>query len=172
MATMAHVSARVAESGETQTVPAAMRIGEAAQDCGVSTRTLRYWQEIGLLEPSGHHQGGQRLYLPADVARAKRIKELQELLGFSLSEIKAVLETDDVLDELRTAYHTGARPELQLRLIDDAIKANATLLAHLDDTLAQVQAFRDERSQKAERMRARARELLDEADGPAPRCHD
>jgi len=141
-----------------------MRIGEAAEVCGVSTRTLRYWQEIGLLSPHGHHQGTQRLYLPADVARAKRIKELQALLGFSLSEIRAVLETDDVLDEIRTAYHASARPERQLRLIEDAIEANAKLLAHLDDTLARAQAFRDERAEKDKRMRARARELSREVD--------
>jgi len=158
----------VAES-ETHKASEAMRIGEAAEQCGVSTRTLRYWQEIGLLAPSGHHQGYQRLYLPADLSRAKRIKELQELLGFSLSEIRAVLDTDDVLDELRTAYHASARPELQLRLIDDAITSNTRLLAQLDDILARVQAFRDERAQKARRMRARAKELQDEVERAAAR---
>ena len=165
---MANVSVRVADDA-TQTSPEAMRIGDAAEQCGVSTRTLRYWQEIGLLAPRGHHQGYQRLYLPADVTRAKRIRELQELLGFSLSEIRAVLETDDVLDELRSAYHASARPELRLRLIDEAMQVNTGLLAQLDDILARVQAFRDERAQKARRMRARAKELQDEVDRAAAR---
>lgn len=155
------MSVRVAEGDEPATESEAMRIGEAAEECGVSTRTLRYWHEIGLVAPSGP-QRHERLYLPADVSRAKRIKELQDLLGFSLSEVRAVLETDDVLDELRTAYRSRARPELQLRLIDDAIEANARLLARLDDTLARVEAFRDERAQKAKRMRVRAKELQDE----------
>lgn len=142
----------------------AQRIGEAAKACGVTTRTLRYWQEIGLITPSGQRQGGERLYSDADVARAARIKELQELLGFSLSEIRVVLETDDVLDKLRSAYRSSARPDVQLRLLADATEANDRLLARLDDTLQRVTEFRDERAAKAKRLRARARELQTELD--------
>jgi MerR family transcriptional regulator, repressor of the yfmOP operon len=141
----------------------AMRIGEAAQACGVTTRTLRYWQEIGLLTPSGRHEGGGRLYSQAEVDRAARIKELQELLGFSLSEIRAVLNTEDVLDRLRSAYRESARPEVLQRLLADAIETNDQLLARLDDSLARIKTFRDERAQKAKRLRARARELSAEA---------
>lgn len=137
----------------------ARRIGEVARACGVTTRTLRYWQEIGLLTPSGQRDGGERLYSEDDEARVTRIKELQELLGFSLSEIRAVLETDDVLDKLRNAYRASSRPELQRQLLTDAIDANDRLLARLDETLKRITAFREERSQKAKRMRARSREL-------------
>lgn len=142
------------------------RISGAARLCGVTTRTLRYWQEIGLLTPSGQRQGQERLYLPADVQRIMRIKELQELLGFSLSEIRAVLETDDLLDEIRSAYRATGSPALQLQLVHDAIEANARLLARLDDTLQRVKAFRDERASKAKRMKARARELKGQMDHP------
>lgn len=142
----------------------ALRIGEAAKACGVTTRTLRYWQEIGLITPSGQRQGGERLYSDADVTRAARIKELQELLGFSLSEIRVVLDTDDVLDRLRSAYRSSARPEVQLRLLADAAEANDRLLTRLNDTLQRVTAFRDERAAKAKRLRARARELQNELD--------
>lgn len=141
--------------------PAAVRIGEAAQLCGVTARTLRYWQEVGLLAPSGQEDARERLYLPDDLARATRIKELQDLLGFSLSEIRAVLHADDVLDELRSAYRSSARPEIQLQLVEQAMDANATLLKRLDDTLERVREFREERAQKGKRMKARARELQD-----------
>lgn len=144
----------------------AQRIGEAAKACGVTTRTLRYWQEIGLITPSGQRQGGERLYSDADIARAAHIKELQELLGFSLSEIRIVLDTDDVLDRVRSAYRSSARPEVQLRLLHDAIEANDRLLERLDDTVQRVQAFRDERAGKAKRMRARRRELEAGTDEP------
>jgi DNA-binding transcriptional MerR regulator len=159
--------AQAPDTGPAEAPAQALRIGEAAQRCGVTTRTLRYWQEVGLLAPGGHHQGHERLYRPEDLARATRIKELQELLGFSLSEIRAVLEADDVLDQLRSAYRTSARPEVQLRLLEEAIEANARLLERLDDTLERVRAFRDERARKARRMRARARELQGELDQPA-----
>jgi DNA-binding transcriptional MerR regulator len=136
-----------------------LRIGEAAKLCGVTTRTLRYWEEIGLLAPSEQRHGTERVYSGPEVERAQRIRELQELLGFSLAEIRVVLDTEDVLDELRSAYKANARPELQRRLLANAMKANDKLVARLDDTLARVKAFRDERVAKARRMRARAAEL-------------
>ena len=136
-----------------------MRIGEVARACGVTTRTLRYWQEVGLLVPGGQREGGERLYTDSDVGRVVRIKELQDLLGFSLSEIREVLDTEDVLDKLRSAYKASARPEHQYRIISRAIEANDALLARLDDTLERMTAFRDERVEKAKRLRARARDL-------------
>jgi DNA-binding transcriptional MerR regulator len=136
-----------------------LRIGEAAKLCGVTTRTLRYWEEIGLLAPSAPRHGTERVYSGPEVERAQRIRELQELLGFSLAEIRVVLDTEDVLDELRSAYKANARPELQRRLLANAMKANDKLVARLDDTLARVKAFRDEGVAKARRMRARAAEL-------------
>jgi DNA-binding transcriptional MerR regulator len=84
-------------------------IGELAQRTGVTTRTLRYWEELGLIRPSGHRGGGERLYLPADMARVTRIRDLQELLGFSLAEVRMVLETPDAdaLDRVRSEYRWG-----------------------------------------------------------------
>jgi DNA-binding transcriptional MerR regulator len=139
-----------------------MRIGEAARRSGVTTRTLRYWEEIGLLSPKGREgrAGSERLYMAADLARASRIKELQDLLGFSLCEIKAVLEADDVVEALRAAAQASAEPKVQLALLDDAIEANARLLARVDTTLNRVQAFRTDRFEKARRMRAYRKKLL------------
>ena len=136
-----------------------MRIGEVASTCGLTTRTLRYWQEIGLLMPSGHSEGGERLYSAAEVERATRIRELQELLGLSLAEIRVVLDTEDTLDRLRTAYKRNARAELQSRLLVESMEANDRLLVRLDDTLARIQAFRDERRAMAKRLQARADEI-------------
>jgi DNA-binding transcriptional MerR regulator len=136
-----------------------LRIGEAAKLCGVTTRTLRYWEELGLLVPSGQRLGTERVYSGAEVERAQRIRELQELVGFSLAEIRVVLETEDVLDKLRSAYKTNARADLQRRLLASAIDANDRLVARLDDTLDRVKAFRDERVAKAGRLQARAAEL-------------
>jgi DNA-binding transcriptional MerR regulator len=138
---------------------ATLRIGEVAKLCGVTTRTLRYWEEIGLVAPSEQRHGSERVYAGSQVERAKRIRELQTLMGFSLAEIRVVLETEDVLDELRHAFKENARPELQRRLLTTAIDANDKLVARLDDTLERVKIFRDERVAKAKRLRARAAEL-------------
>jgi DNA-binding transcriptional MerR regulator len=137
-----------------------LRIGEIAQLAGVTTRTLRYWEQLGLLAPSGHLAGGQRLYSAVEVDRVTRIRDLQCLLGLSLAEIRAVLETDDVLDRLRSAYREGARADRRRRLLDEAIEANDRLIVRLDDALGRIEEFRRERVAKGERMRARAAELV------------
>ena len=143
-----------------------LRIGEVAQQIGVTTRTLRYWEEIGLVAPSGHLHGGCRLYSPVEVSRAARIRELQSLLGFSLAEIRVVLDTDDILDRLRRAFREGARTDRQRRLLAEAVAANDVLIERLDATLGRIREFRRERVAKAARMRARAAELDSEAGVP------
>jgi len=136
-----------------------MRIGELAQRAGVTTRTLRYWEEIGLVNPSARRAGGERVFGTDDLDRVVRIRELQDLLGFSLAEIRAVLDTDAVVERLRRAYRKGAGADRRRRLLDEAIAANDRLIARLDDTLASIEAFRRDRVVKGERMRARAAEL-------------
>ena len=88
----------------TETEPVLWRIGEVAKLSGVTTRTLRYWEELGLLRPSNHSQSGERLYVGTDLARVTRIRKLQDLLGLSLAEIQAVLGTEavDVLDRVHS----------------------------------------------------------------------
>ncbi|HLN43191.1 MAG TPA: hypothetical protein VK215_12095, partial [Acidimicrobiales bacterium] len=95
-------------------------------------------------------------------------RELQELVGFSLAEIRVVLETEDVLDKLRSAYKANARAELRRGLLANAIEANDKLVARLDDIILGVTAFRDERVAKAARLRVRAAELDGEM-APSPR---
>ena len=136
-----------------------MRIGELAEGAGVTTRTLRYWEEIGLMAPVGRQQGGQRLYSADDLRRVTRIRDLQDLLGLSLAEIRAVLDADDILDRLRRAKREGVRVERRVRLLEQAIAANDLLVKRLDDTLSRVEEFRRERVALGKRMRERAREL-------------
>jgi DNA-binding transcriptional MerR regulator len=142
--------------------PVELRIGEVAKLTGLTTRTLRYWEELGLLRPSGHRGSGERVYSPADMARVSRIRDLQDLLGFSLAEIPAVLDIEDVdvLDRVRSELRSGdPSPQRRRELLDEAIAANDNLLVRLGETQARIQAFRDERAAKAIRLRE-ARDAL------------
>jgi DNA-binding transcriptional MerR regulator len=143
--------------------PVELRIGEVAKLTGLTTRTLRYWEELGLLRPSGHRGSGERVYSPSDMTRVGRIRDLQDLLGFSLAEVRAVLDIEDVdvLDRLRTEWRTGdLSPARRRELLDEAIAANENLLARLDETQARIRAFRDERAAKAIELRE-SRNALD-----------
>jgi DNA-binding transcriptional MerR regulator len=146
--------------------PVLWRIGEVAKLTGVTTRTLRYWEEVELLRPSTYRQSGERLYSPADVARVTRIRNLQELLGFSLAEVRAVLDTEDidVLDRVHSELKAADLSRSRRRaLLEEATVANDQLLVRLDDTLSRIHAFRDERAEVAIRLRALRDELEDGA---------
>lgn len=146
----------------TEAKPVLWRIGEVAKLTGVTTRTLRYWEELELLQPSSYRTSGERLYSPSDVARVTRIRNLQELLGFSLAEVRTVLGTEDidVLDRVRSELNAIDLPlERHRELLDEATVANDQLLARLDEILGRIQAFRDERAATAVRLRETRRKL-------------
>ena|SRR5690349_11337179 len=76
-----------------------LQIGEVADRVGLSLRTVRYYEEQGLLEPESRSPGGFRLYSEAQVDRLALIKQMKPL-GFTIQEMCAVL---DARDTLRTA---------------------------------------------------------------------
>ncbi len=159
-----------ARRSATQAQPPVFRIGEVAKLTELTTRTLRYWEELGLVVPSSYSRGGERLYSAADMTRVTRIRDLQQLLGFSLAEVRVVLDTEevDVLDRVRLEFRSGEpSPHRQRELLDVAIEANDQLLARLDDTLARIQAFRSERAASAQRLRDRRRSIDVGAPDPA-----
>lgn len=136
--------------------PAALvGIGAAAARAGVSVRALRYYQELGLLSPSGCTPGGMRRYSEDDLARVARIRELQSVLGLNLDEIATVLANDDAMASLRERYRdqrTGARERrevlreglaLQQQLRAVVVAKRAGLDAFLADVEARIARLED-----------------------------
>jgi MerR family copper efflux transcriptional regulator len=74
-----------------------MQIGEVAARTELSLRTIRHYEETGLVIPSARSQGGFRLYTEDDVARLMVIRRMKPL-GFTLDEMRALLEATDRLD--------------------------------------------------------------------------
>jgi len=136
-----------------------VRIGEAARRTGLTPRTLRYYEEMGLLRPHSPEEGASRRYSQAEIERIERIRELQDLLGLSLGEIRVVLEAEDTMSTLRERYHRDASPRSQLRVLREAIAVNEELLASLDARIERIDRFRGEVDAKLGRMRTRAAEL-------------
>ncbi|PZS22868.1 MAG: MerR family transcriptional regulator [Acidimicrobiales bacterium] len=110
-----------------------LSIGKVAEQLGVSERTLRYYEQIGLLTPGGHSPGGCRRYTARDIERVTHIRELQEVMGYSLEEIHELLGARDRLEAIRTAYHQAPEPADQAELVQEALRT-------LDQLRARVQA--------------------------------
>jgi DNA-binding transcriptional MerR regulator len=140
-----------------------MRIGDVAREVGTTTRTIRYYEEIGLLPGSGDRRaGGHRLYTDADVERLRELVRLKELLNLSLEELKALVEAEDARALLRREWHEG-EPDAERRR---AILTEAE--GHLDSQLALVRVRRaelerleQELTARRKRVRTRMRELDD-----------
>ena len=73
-----------------------MQIGEAAARVGLSIRTIRHYEEVGLIVPSARSGGGFRLYTEPDLARLRVVKEMKPL-GFALAEMREVLSVIEAL---------------------------------------------------------------------------
>ncbi len=144
---------------------ASLRISDAAARAGVSPRTLRYYDELGLLIPSDYTAGGERRYRETDLVQLQRILELREALGMNLEEIKEFLDSEQRLDEVRAAYrakrevHTTAARLQQRALLEEALHLNESLKEQLDAKLTRMDAFRATLAQNAERCRQLLAEL-------------
>jgi len=80
----------------------AMRIGEVAELTGTTARTIRYYEEIGLLgSASEREQGKHRSYTEADVERLREIVRLRDLLGLSLEQLLQLVEAETARAEIR-----------------------------------------------------------------------
>ncbi|WP_046472510.1 MerR family transcriptional regulator [Allosalinactinospora lopnorensis] len=114
-----------------------MQIGEVAERTGLSLRTIRYYGEVGLVEPSARSRGGFRLYTESDVERLLLIKRMKPL-DFTLEETRELLE---ILDRLEAGEDAeGERRELLARL-DMFGEAVAARCASLGEQLAMAEEF-------------------------------
>jgi DNA-binding transcriptional MerR regulator len=137
-------------------------IGRAATLLGVSERALRYYQQIGLLTPSGRTPGGMRRYAPTDLTRVRRIRELQDLLGFNLEEIRAILADEDRLAALRAEYNDERTSEDRRReLIAEGVRLREGLRAVVEAKLVRLDAFLADLDSSIDRSRKK----LGEAEG-------
>ncbi len=119
-----------------------LQIGEAADATGLTQRTLRFYEEKGLLSPPTRLDGGFRLYSPEDLERVERIKQLKDLLGFSLAEIKEMLEYEDMRLQIRAEWRQDA----------DAAEKASTLRRARDIAQHQVDLL-DQKVEKMSEMR-------------------
>jgi DNA-binding transcriptional MerR regulator len=95
-----------------------LRIGEVAKLAGTTPRTIRYYEEIGLLPAtSGREPGAHRSYAEADVERLTDLLRLKDLLGVSLEELRELVEAEDARAALRREWHGGVEDPVRRRQI-------------------------------------------------------
>jgi DNA-binding transcriptional MerR regulator len=115
-----------------------IKIGDFAAMAGTNLRTLRYYEEIGLLRPASRSTGGFRFYRPEDLNRLRMVASLQRL-GLELAEIRTLMDTrtnglprTDILARVRAAL------DEQRKLIAERIAALEQQRGGLDEALAKL----------------------------------
>jgi DNA-binding transcriptional MerR regulator len=139
-----------------------LQIGEAAERASLTQRTLRYYEEKGLLEPPTRMDGGFRLYSAEDMERVDRIRQLKELLGFSLAEIKEMLEAEDVRLQIRAGWRKDADVMEKAGKARIAREATLQQISLIDQKMEKMSAMRGElaeRAKKYEELLVRLSEL-------------
>ena len=136
-----------------------LQIGEVADRTGVTQRTLRFYEEKGLLKPPSRMEGGFRLYSEEDVRRVEHIRRLQNLLGVTLAEIKEMVETEDVLRELKALCQPGADVPEKKRQLQRAIEVMEKQYAIVRQKAEQMQEMKAQLEERLKTFQQRMREL-------------
>jgi DNA-binding transcriptional MerR regulator len=144
----------------TTTSPPPARIGEVAERVGVTPRTIRYYEELGLLGDAAERaKGRHRLFTADDIARLRELVRLRDLLGLSLEELTELAETAQVQQCLRSRWEASTGEAERVRIIQAAIP-NVTRQLELVHTRQRGLAeFADELEAKLHRMQALLTEL-------------
>ncbi|MGN6276007.1 MAG: MerR family transcriptional regulator [Solirubrobacterales bacterium] len=144
-----------------------LRIGEVAKLAGTTPRTIRYYEELGLLPAAGERRpGAHRTYAEADVERLTELLRLKDLLGLSLEELKELVEAEGARAELRREWHGG---------VEDPVRRRQILEQSLTYTARQLDLVRRRRDEIAKletelvARRKRAKTLLRDLDRESSR---
>ena len=137
----------------------ALRIGEVAERTGVTPRTIRYYEEIGLLPSAERRKGEHRLYDDADVERLQELTRLRDLLNLSLDELKQLVEAEEARAAIRRRLQTTDSDAERLRLLDEALPHVETQLELVRRRKEELTRLETELVAKRKRIHERRREL-------------
>ena len=133
-----------------------LRIGEVAQLTGTTPRTIRYYEELGLLAPATDREpGAHRVYDQADVERLQEVLRLKDLLGLSLEELGELIAAEDARAALRREWQGGVEDPVRRREILEES------LGHIGRQLKLVRRRRDEIAKLEGELTARRRRVRD-----------
>ena len=143
-----------------------LQIGEVAERTGVTQRTLRFYEEKGLLKPPSRMDGGFRLYSEDDVHRVEQVRRLQNLLGVTLADIKEMVDAEEMLRELRAQYRPEAgvaEKKRQLQKATEVVQAQFAIVKQKTQQMDEMKGQLEERLRTFERWMSELERLEEKA---------
>ncbi|SFF20298.1 DNA-binding transcriptional regulator, MerR family [Paenibacillus catalpae] len=120
------------------------KIEDVAKMVGLTKRTLRYYEEIGLLTPPERSEGGFRLYTDSHVERLKKLINARDVLGFSLQELQQYVSMSEEFINQRDEIKQTEDLEQRLRKIDELEQTVDKQLELIDQKLEKMKSMRSE----------------------------
>jgi DNA-binding transcriptional MerR regulator len=149
-----------------------LRIHEVAELVGLTPRSIRYYEEMGLLSPSARSRGAYRLFDQLDVDRLRFIKSLRDDAGFSISEIGRLLEDEAARRLAREALASTDDPAQRHRILSGRLASIDDQLAGLNEKLTRLQEMVSELQRRRRHVLGHLAELAGDTasagDAPAP----
>jgi len=136
-----------------------IRIGEVAERTGVTPRTIRYYEEIGLLDRTERRKGEHRLYEQEDVDRLLELTRLRDLLNLSLEELKQLVEAEEARAAIRRRFNATESDAERRLLLDAAVPHVEMQLELVRRRKRELELLESELVEKRKRVLARRREL-------------
>ena len=139
-----------------------LRIGEVAQLTGTTPRTIRYYEELGLLAPATDREpGAHRVYDQADVERLQEVLRLRRVLGLSLEELSALSEEESARAARLREWHDGVDDPVRRReILEEAARYADLQLGLLRRRREELDELEQELVAKRRRVRGRLRGLV------------
>ncbi|QHT63662.1 MerR family transcriptional regulator [Paenibacillus lycopersici] len=121
-----------------------LKIDDVAKACGLTKRSIRYYEEIGLIPPPERSEGGIRIYTRGHIERLRQIINARDVLGFSLQEILEFVSVRESLDEQKEKYWKTEEAEAKLAQLRDIEATVGKQLEMVEQKLAKMLEFRAE----------------------------
>jgi DNA-binding transcriptional MerR regulator len=149
---------------------ASLRIGDVARLVGTTPRTIRYYEEIGLLpEAPARASGRHRVYSESEVERLREVMRLKDLLGLSLEELRTLLSAEEARAEVRAQLRRDdVDAELRRELLAQALGHIDRQLELVRKRTGELAKLEHELGETRKRARRKIREIDAQAEGSFP----
>jgi MerR family transcriptional regulator, repressor of the yfmOP operon len=147
-----------------------LRIQQVAAEVGLTTRSIRYYEELGLLKPAARSEGSYRLYDDDDLERLRFIKGLRDDAGFSLAEIGQLLEDEAARARNRERFRSSRDPDERRAILRESFDRVDRQIASLREKIQRLEAMVVEAEGRREHLQTHLAEVESGAE-PVPHEH-
>jgi len=120
------------------------KIDEVSRQSGLTKRTIRFYEDIGILPPPERTQGGTRRYIPQHIELLNKIIRMKEVLGFSLEEIQKFMKLTETLDNYREGYRSLSNTKNKTKKLHEIIQVIDEQLALIESKINKIRKAKNE----------------------------